>query len=76
MNTIEQTTTSSSSSSSNSSSNFKKHYDKHGWAISDYVFDSESEADNVLKKLLNVYERTSVKGLLTWSTTAGNGTRA
>jgi hypothetical protein len=59
-----------------SDTNFKKHYDKHGWAISDYVFDSESEADNVLKKLLNVYERTSVKGLLTWSTTAGNGTRA
>ena len=58
------------------SSDFKEHYDKHGWAISDYVFDSHSDADNVLINLLNDYKRNQVRGLLTWSTTAGNGTRA
>jgi hypothetical protein len=59
-----------------SDTNFKKHYDKHGWAISDYVFDSKRDANNVLIKVLNGYKSSEVRGLLQWHKTAGNGTRA
>ena len=54
---------------------FSEHFEKHGWALSQPIFEKEGELSDFVKKLKDSLNNSQIKQLVSWKKTGGGGSR-